>query len=332
LYPFLKGDKFGFIDHHGRIVIEPKLPLSGEFHNGLLEIGASNGEYVNTSGEIVIPHKFYRGWKFSEGLAVAASKDGGPWGYINTKGEFAISPRFKWARNNYVWPFSDGMAAIQVDGLFGYIDKTGEFVIKPRFPHGGAFYEGMAQVVVEGPCIYMSDGPCGSAQQVPEGTGSRSSGSCKYTFVNRDGNVLAQRFDWTRDFSEGVAPVKVATMWGYIDKSGEFVVQPKFDEAKPFSEGMASVRQNGKWGFIDRTGLSVIQPRFTWTSKFSEGLAVVRTDTGSYVFIDNTGTRAIKQEFDFAGDFYHGLANVVLDAGRWAYVNRTGKHVFTYTR
>ena len=44
-----------------------------------------------------IDRRLYRGWDFSEGLAVAMEKDGGKWGYINTKGELAISPRFAWS-------------------------------------------------------------------------------------------------------------------------------------------------------------------------------------------------------------------------------------------
>ncbi|ECL3693363.1 WG repeat-containing protein, partial [Campylobacter coli] len=50
--------------------------------------------------------------------------------------------------------------------------------------------------------------------------------------------------------------------WGFIDKSGKFIVKPKFDEAWDFSEGLAAVGLNGKWGFIDKNGEFAIEPIF----------------------------------------------------------------------
>jgi hypothetical protein len=52
---------------------------------------------VDVTWKKAIDRRLYRGWDFSEGLAVAMEKDGGKWGYINTKGELAISPRFAWS-------------------------------------------------------------------------------------------------------------------------------------------------------------------------------------------------------------------------------------------
>ena len=82
-------------------------------------------------------------------------KDDNLWGYIDTSGKFVISPRFETLPNWYVYPFSDGLAMIEVKGKFGYIDRSGEFVIKPQFLDGTGFSDGMARVVTEGPCIYI---------------------------------------------------------------------------------------------------------------------------------------------------------------------------------
>jgi hypothetical protein len=38
------------------------------------------------------------------------------WGYIDTSGEFVITPRFETTPNGYVHPFSDGLAMIEVKG------------------------------------------------------------------------------------------------------------------------------------------------------------------------------------------------------------------------
>ena len=137
VYQFTRGDKTGYIDRTGKILIAPNRSISEgsndeEFHDGLLEISVDGGVYVDTTGKKVIHKNFYRGWSFSEGLAVAMEKDGGKWGYINTRGDFEISPRFASSELDYVWPFQDGFAMIMVGGKFGYIDHSGEFVSSPE--------------------------------------------------------------------------------------------------------------------------------------------------------------------------------------------------------
>lgn len=65
--------------------------------------------------------------------------------------------------------------------------------------------------------------------------------------------------------------------WGYVDRTGWFVIEPRFNEAKPFIDGLAFVKiggydakavihviglldSSGKWGYIDKTGAYVWQP------------------------------------------------------------------------
>ena len=50
------------------------------------------------------------------------------------------------------------------------------------------------------------------------------------------------------------APVKYNGKWGYIDKTGKFVIEPKFEGAYPFSEGLAMVKVGKAVGYIDKTG------------------------------------------------------------------------------
>jgi hypothetical protein len=39
--------------------------------------------------------------------------------------------------------------------------------------------------------------------------------------------------------------------WGYLDNSGNTVINPRFSIATPFSEGLAYVVQQDKYGFIE---------------------------------------------------------------------------------
>lgn len=76
--------------------------------------------------------------------------------------------------------------------------------------------------------------------------------------------------------------------WGYIDKTGKFVIEPQYAQAFMFSEGLAQVLTRGGTGFIDKTGKMVIAPQTWEVSNFDGGLAFVRQN-GNSGYIDKTG-------------------------------------------
>lgn len=334
LYRFIKNGKAGYIDASGHVAIPPKLTPNGnygsEFHDGLLEVAVSDGKYVDRTGRLVIDKDLYRGWDFSEGLAVAMRKGEHLWGYIDTSGEFSISPRFESSLSDYVWSFADGMARIKVKDKYGFIDHSGAFMIKPQLLDASDFNDGMTRVVTEGPCFYLPDGPCGAFN--PESVGGRSSGPsapCKFTYIDKAGTVITKaRFDFARDFSEGLAPIRIGERWGFIDKTGSIVATPKFDDAEPFHSGLSRIRMNGLYGYADRSGEIVVKPQYKYAESFSEGLAVVGDDWG-YWYIDQHGDQPFQGKFEVASPFFKGLADVRLSDG-FAYIDKSGRIVFTY--
>ena len=42
--------------------------------------------------------------------------------------------------------------------------------------------------------------------------------------------------------------------YGYINQSGQVVIEPQYDEAHEFSGGLAPVRVGFRWNYIDKTG------------------------------------------------------------------------------
>lgn len=78
-------------------------------------------------------------------------------------------------------------------------------------------------------------------------------------------------------FNEGLAFAKRGDKWGYIDQSGEFVIEPKFDGSMEsyFSEGFATVRVGDRWAVINRRGEFVVEPILGYALAFKNGLACV---------------------------------------------------------
>jgi hypothetical protein len=354
LYRFVQNGKAGYIDRSGKVIIEPKYEAYGnggyEFENGLLHLSVSEAQYIDTTGKLVIDKNHSSAWDFSEGLAAAMPENGRKWGYIDRSGEFVISPRFNTYPKGYVYSFSEGLAMIEVANEYGYIDRTGEFIIQPKFLYGTDFHEGLARVVVEGPCGYSGEGPCPDVRMLGERVRGKVP-ACKFTFIDKSGSIItSERYDYAKDFSEGLAPVRVGDKWGYIDKKGRMVIEPKFDRAEEFSDGLARVQQGKLYGYIDYNGALVIPPQFKYADDFSDGLAVVSNAWNEkefiyeeFHYINKKGEQAISEKFALASHFFKGLAHVKLksnrnkndnydreEKGTFAYIDVSGRKVFTY--
>jgi hypothetical protein len=365
LYRFVEKGKAGYIDRSGNVVIPPSINDYGtnmldEFHDGLL---STLREYFDMKGKRVFSQRFDLAGSFSEGLAWV--QDNSKYGYIDVRGRIVITPQFKTAGD-----FSNGLAVIETGERSGYINKQGAFAIVPRFFRGRPFHEDRAWVIAEGPCRFQQffdardyipvidlngiesrmpmTGSCGfGSYTLPE---SRENDRdlntlCRWTLIDRFGNVQSEQgFVDVRDFSEGLAAVRVGKLWGYANREGNLVIEPKFQSALEFSDSLAPVSMiepggtgNTVFGYIDRTGSFAIPPQFVQATRFSEGLAVVG-DNDLFWYIDRSGQQAIPAKYKQAGRFFKGLAHVQTDAGQYrnqgafAYINPTGRKVFSYER
>jgi hypothetical protein len=60
---------------------------------------------------------------------------------------------------------------------------------------------------------------------------------------------------------------------GYINGSGQTIIDPLFSDGTSFNEGLAAVKVGKFWGVIDGNGSFIIQPRLPDFCRFNEGLA-----------------------------------------------------------
>lgn len=85
-------------------------------------------------------------------------------------------------------------------------------------------------------------------------------------------------------YAQELALVRQNDVFGYIDKSGNYVIEPSFEEASSFSEGLAAVLDNDKWGFINSSGEWVVEATYDRVKPFNSGLALVfKEDQWNYI-------------------------------------------------
>ena len=87
------GNKYGFIDRSGKVVIEPKFDIAFRFSEGLaaVRIGDNSG-YIDKTGKLIIELEgIARAEDFHHGLAFVSTKDH-RYGYIDRLGHYAWAP------------------------------------------------------------------------------------------------------------------------------------------------------------------------------------------------------------------------------------------------
>ena len=121
--------------------------------------------------------------------------------------------------------------------------------------------------------------------------------------------------------------VRIGDKWGILTADGEQLAEVKFDSVGVFHEGLAVVKAAERYGYIDRSGAIVIPIQWMAAYDFSEGLAALRVDKKHFQFINTAGTVVIKsKKYDSVGRFRNGVCRVV-KGGKVKWIDTKGKEL-----
>jgi hypothetical protein len=245
------GDLWGCIGPDGKVFLEPQYLEPLHFSEGVAlaytkdRDGQNHLTYIDPTGEAVITLpgdleitlipsgaetiRVLPAGTFSDGLSKIKDKKNDRIYFIDHDGKTVIELQVDDA-----YPFSEGMAVVEVDGKSGYIDKTGEMVIEAQYDFAYSFADGLAAVQIDGLLGYIDK------------TGKM---------------VIEAQYEDTWSFTDGLAPVKVDGKWGYIDTTGEMAIEPQFESAYSFSDGLAFAQRGDTLGYINEDA------KFIWVSE-----------------------------------------------------------------
>lgn len=223
-----------YIDRTGSFVFGDARFVSAEpFSEGLAAVSLDGQRYgyIDLLGQLVIEPQFTHAEPFREGLAPAQFGD--LYGYIDRTGSFVIPPQFEAAE-----PFFDGRAQIALGGKTGYINHRGDIVIEPVYDYGGNFRNGRALVAQEGVLAYIDAAgnieielaEMTRGGNFAEGLAAVAIGD-QYGFVDLQGNfAIPPQFSYASNFQDGLATFETPGSWGVINNIGEVVLEiPKFE-------------------------------------------------------------------------------------------------------
>ena len=226
----------------------------------------------------------------NQGNGVAFFSFHDDWGVLNAVDNTVSSP--------YWDIYSDfdeyGLAYVKLNDQYAYVNTHGEVIIPLKWDYLSRFCNG---VCVGG---------------VKEANPNRSSyPNYPLVLIDTNGNALTNNrwiaidgiynSSWNNknrletfngfNFTGNLIRVQdTSSKWGYIDLTGNVIIEPQYSDARDFHEGRAAVRDsNGQWGFIDVSNNMVISTRYTEVSDYANGMAHVYLPGTGWQIIDTEG-------------------------------------------
>lgn len=149
--PFRNGDKWGFSDTLGNIVIDTIYDGVSFFYDASANVRIADRYFlINPKGERISDMSFDEMGEYSEGL-YSVKKDE-VYGFINSKGKLVVPPKYA-----AVSPYNSGLAAFQVSGndKIGFLDAKGKIKIKPQFDQVDNFVKSGFAIVKKDSVLFI---------------------------------------------------------------------------------------------------------------------------------------------------------------------------------
>lgn len=229
---------------------------------------------------------------YQEGL-IKVKANNGLFGFVNGKGEWVIEPVYQDVNS-----FESGVAAVEIDGLWGGIDTNGNIVIEPKYLSDFR---------------YIGDGDIALVEGDED----------KFWYIDKAGNRINDidysPLECQYFYSDGLAYVKDAKtgLYGFVDKTGKYVLEPQFVSAKWFENGLAAVSQivDGKelYGCINQKGELVIDYQFEALSTFTENGLAAAEQEGKWGFVDKSGNWIVEPIYKSVRNYSNGYAIVEVE-------------------
>lgn len=286
-----KDGKWKFINANNEIVIDNlNIEYPTRFKEGYARVhmGFGNMRFIDKKGG-KSKEGFERLYEFNNGLAKAISKGFKQHGFINPQGEWVI--KYTEKKPDDLSDFSEGIASFRIAGDInkfptkkGFMNTKGETTIEAQYKEVGPFVNGIARANKAD--IWHIN---------------------KWGYINKKGEpVIEFQYDEAFDFRDGLAFVKKGANGLMIDSSGTTIFELGYNAAYVFTENLAPKfeEKKRKWGYINKSGEWLIQPQFDKVYDFNNGFAIIENQ-GRMGFINKKGEIVIAAIYERVDHFVH---------------------------
>lgn len=258
--------------------------------NGII-ISQKNGAYFLPLSKD--PSRAFQLIEENEGSYLLAKEASG-FGILNFEGDYVMQPilsQLEHTIGDYFYGFDENQyLLIKGDHLksdvsynsYHKITKEGDLMLE--------YIHGKLRRVMEEDGILLDAVGMEEVRQVGEKT---------YTITFRDNTLglLGEKgwlvqptmdVEWIKPGNEGLFPAGKGGKAGFVNSSGEWIIEPQQDDVVNFFENISVVKNASKWGLIGKTGNSIGAARWDEIKNFSSGIAIAK-ENGMLFLLDIAG-------------------------------------------
>ncbi len=127
-------------------------------------------------------------------------------------------------------------------------------------------------------------------------------------------------------FSTDLITAKYKNKWGYMDKKGQWIIEPTFKKATPFIEDLALVVSDGKTYFINKNGqkVSLLDKKSEEFLPYIKSKAAIKL-SDKWVYVDSD-FNIISEEMDYLGSYSGGHAPFKIGE-KWGIIDSRNKEI-----
>ena len=125
--------------------------------------------------------------------------------------------------------------------------------------------------------------------------------------------------------------ITATSMFGYVDETGVWQVEPSYDIVYPFQEGYGIVAKEDKYGAFNEKGVLVIPLIYENLHSFEGEYAIFRDEQGMGL-LNQEGEKLTKGPYDFIENYHFERAVVgKIDEGEWryGYIDKNGDEIIS---
>lgn len=118
---------------------------------------------------------------------------------------------------------------------------------------------------------------------------------------------------------------EIANKWGFVNDKGENICDFIYDEVRDYSEGIAAVRLGDKWGYINEEGREICEIRYDAVGDFQSKLGVVEKE-GKKCYLNQNGDEVAVTNFMNEEMVFEGCKSCAI--GNHAITNLPGGYLY----
>ncbi|MGB0430399.1 MAG: WG repeat-containing protein [Bacteroidia bacterium] len=152
---------------------------------------------------------------------------------------FLVATLFLGACHNQLTPNKKG-------NKYGYTNRSNTWVIKKQYVQANPFSQGLARVG-----FYTQRIDSFWIEPVFEDQGHWNVDTLllvRYSFINSKNEMFPLKLKDAKNYNQGLAAAKLNTKWGYLNKKGEWQIDPIYAKAATFEKGKAKVIKESEDG------------------------------------------------------------------------------------